>query len=112
MHLPPLIVLYMQILPCYARSLLLNKYGVNKDEKKIFHASFLTPENFEFVFMLTNEPETTTVSGDAWEEFCRVYCIHIGQKVFFSIDKLKGLESSRVVSGHYPIIHPSNISIS
>jgi hypothetical protein len=85
---------------------------VNKDEKKIFHASFVTPENFEFVFMVTNEAETTTVSGDAWEEFGRIYCVHIGQKVFFSIDKLKGLDSCRVVSGHYPIIHPSNISIS
>jgi hypothetical protein len=85
---------------------------VNKDEKEIFHASFLTPENFKFGFMVTNEAETTTVSGDAWEEFCRIYCVHIGQKVFFSIDELKGLDSCRVVSAHYPIVHPSNICIS
>jgi hypothetical protein len=58
--------------------------------------------------MVTNEAEITTVSGDAWEEFGRIYCIHIGQKVLFSIDELKGLDSCRVVSGHYPIVHPSN----
>ena len=98
-----------QVLPCYGRSVLLKKYNVKQHEKRIFHVSFLTAEKFYFEFMITNEPNKTFISGDAWKEYCRVYQLQMDQQVHFSIQN-KGMEPSLAVCGKFPIIHPCNTS--
>ena len=96
-----------QVLPCYGRAALLEKCNVKANERRIFFASFTTPEKFLFEFKVTNEPNKTFISGDAWKEFCRVYQLQLYQELYFSISKM-GFEPSSVVCPQFPIIHPCN----
>lgn len=101
----------VQVLPCYGRSVLLRKYNVKENERMIFFASFLTPQKFLFEFRVTNEPNKTSIDGDAWKEYCRVYQLEMHQQVYFSIKKM-GFDPSGAVCENLPIIHPCNILLS
>ena len=68
-----------------------------------------TSHGFKFTFQVILEENLAYITGNAWNEFAKVYSLEAGDEIVLKLDT--GSPSTHLIPGNYPNNHPGNIHI-
>ena len=72
-----------------------------------FYASMATSHGFEFSFQVNIEENCSYITGDAWNEFLKVFSLEAGDEIVLKLDT--GSPTTQLIPGNYPNNHQGNI---
>lgn len=105
--------IFTQYIPCFARTAVLRKVGIRRNEYTRVRVFLKTTHGFLWGSWLNNVKGRSFLDGQTWAEFCTCYDLKPGIKMFLDLDSTEMGDHGRGMNipvtlppEVLPLVHP------